>query len=348
MRKFDFIFSVIFLVVFFLFGLLCLGDRGVSFDENKFLVKRPKLQNVFASDQMDLLETSFQDQFLYRSRFLEYATNVKRYVGVKESNGVFIGNDGYLLEQTQRLTDPKKLVSSLNDFYKSHNDLNMSLLLIPSHITIRPDLVQKGSPIFDEYAEMKSLYRQISFNTIDVVDTLKEHSKEYDMYYHLDSHLTSYGAYYVYQKYASSNDFDFMTMDRFHVEVVTDSFIGDLAQKSYLFSLKKDTMVTFVPENVNVDRLYFDEFLETNHMYDYFLGNHSLVSFVNESQSNEVLVVKDDDANALIPFLVNHYYHVHVIDVNRYTDSISDYLNDHKEIKEVLFVYGINGLEKVL
>ncbi len=334
----KFVLSICFMVLFFCFGLLCLREESFSNDENRLLVKRSFGQTL-------LLESSFQDQFLYRSCFLEYSTKFKKLVGVRENNQVYFGRDGYLFEQTHALKDKDKLVSSLNGFYKKHNDLNMSLLLIPSHITVRPDLVS-GVPVFDEYQEMKSLYRQIQFNVIDVVDVLKEHSMEYDMYYHLDSHLSSYGAYYVYQKYAELNDFDFLPMDRFHVEVVTDSFVGDLARRSYLFSLKKDRIVRFVHQDV--DHLYFDEALKSNDMYGYFLGDDAVVTFVNDDQKNEILVVKDDDANVLIPFLVNHYSKVHVIDVNRYTDSISDYLESHKEIKEVVFIYGMNGLEKVL
>ncbi len=359
MKKLDFIFGILLVSILGIFGFLFLTSpyKPYSLLENRFLERKPRI-NFFSKNSIQLLETFYQDQFLYRSSFLELGVSLKKKLGIMEISGIYLGKDEYLLEKTEPLKQREKLISIFNDFHKTHNDLNMALLLLPSHITIRPELVNSKAPIFDEYEQIKAIYHNITFNTIDVVPTLKEGSKEYEMYYHLDSHLTSYGAYYVYQKFAQLSDFNSLGLEHFDIEEVTNQFSGNLVKVAHTFSWKKDRIVKFVPKKElplevqyrkkKTNTLYDDEALTTNYPYDYFLGKTEPVVVITNKQAEpkELLVVKDDSANAMIPFLVTHYSKIHVIDTNFYHQSIEEYLKNQPEIKDVIFIYGFHNLHK--
>lgn len=359
MKKLDFIFALLFIIIFGIFGISFLYSKNKEFSntENRTLTKKPviTLFDISSSKTLKTLEKSYQDQFLFRDILLELETRLKNKIGIIEKNEVYLGKQNYLLEKPKEIKQSDIFISSLNDFYKKHNDLNMSLLLIPSHITINPKLLDKNVPIFDQYRHMKSIYRNITFNTIDLVPVLKQGLRDYEMYYHLDSHLTSYGAYYVYQKYAELNDLKALSIDQFDIEIVTQEFSGNLVTSAHTFSWENDSIVVFHPKkepqlevqynNNIVHTLYHDEALNNN-MYSYFLGEQEpIIQITNQANQGEILVIKDSSANAIVPFLVNHYSKVHVIDTHFYQQSISKYLNDHKEIKDVIFIYDMNQLD---
>ncbi len=358
MKKLDFIFVILFMIVLIIFGIMFITskEKEYSKEEDRLLANRPNM-HFFSRETVAGIEQFYQDQFLYRNTFLELETYLNTKLGIYEKNNVYIGNNDYLFEKTKKIEYSDEFVKYLNQFYKEHNSLNMSLILIPSHITINPNL-KENTPIYDEYEDIKDIYRKITFNTIDVVNTLKEGNKEYEMYYHTDSHLTSYGAYNVYLEYASSSLLESYFITDFDILKVTNDFSGNLIRKVHNFNSKKDTIVKFVPriepvleieyEGNIIDSFYFENALNDEYMYYYFLGEVPLLTITNKEAEGEILILKDESANAIIPFLTNHYYKVHVIDTNLYQSSFSEYLENHKEIREVLFIYGLNDIDNLI
>lgn len=359
MKKLDFIFSIIGILMLGLFGVLFMISPKKQYSPLEDRILQSEFQfPIFSEKNINELETYYQDQFLYRPLFLELGVLCKKKIGIAEQNQVYLGKNGYLLKQTKPLKQPEKLIATMNEFHKNHNALNLSLLLLPSHVTVNPELVDKKIPLFDEQKEIKSIYHNITFNTIDVFETLKKGSSDYEMYYHLDSNLTSYGAYYVYQTVAHLNDLKPLTFSDFDIKEVSDSFSGNLVKKSYLFSLPKDRIVIFEPKKKplleiqysykKTDTLYEESFLNSVYSYPYFLGrSEALMTITNQSiEAKELLILKDESANPIIPFLTNHYSKIHVIDTDIYKQSIDEYLKEHQEIKDVIFIYGMYYLNE--
>ncbi len=56
------------------------------------------------------------------------------------------------------------------------------------------------------------------------------------------------------------------------------------------------------------------------------------------------MIIKDSYANSIVPFLINHYEKIHVIDPRFYKLSISSYIEENK-IKDVLFLYNMNTID---
>ncbi|MCI9233749.1 MAG: hypothetical protein HFH08_04025, partial [Bacilli bacterium] len=260
MKKLNFLFILSILIALGMTGVFFLTsqNRKYSNEEGRYLLDKPKF-NWNSNKTMKIFETYYSDHFFFRNTLLEQATNIKNQLGINIQNDVHIGKDEYLLEIPKEVQKPNEFIKKINDFYKKHNSINMSVILIPSHITINEEKASKNVPIFDEYHQIKSIYHQLTVNTIDVIPILKEGLQDYPMYYRLDSNLTSYGAYYIYKEYARLNDLEELLITSFEIEEVTNKFSGNLVKKAHTFSYKKDTVVKFVPtKNFKLDVVYSD------------------------------------------------------------------------------------------
>lgn len=358
MKKLNFLFVLITIISLGITGIIFLYSSDIKFskEEGRNLTEKTKL--IWNSNQsMKMLESYYKDHFLFRKTLLEQGTNIKRNLGIKIQNNVYIGKDEYLFEVPKENMKSAEFIKNVNDFYKKHNSINMSMILLPSHITINPEKAPKNVPIFDEYHEIKSIYHQLTVNTVDAVSILKEGLKDYPMYYRLDTNLTSYGAYYIYKEYAKSNDLDELPITSFEIEEVSHNFSGNLVKKAYTFSYEKDSVVKFVPkQDIKLEVSYedrkeitlYNENAKEDNFYEYFPGSkESLIEITNLSIDNkkEILILKDESANVIISFFINHFYKVHVIDIDSYDQSISGYLDTHEYIKDLVFIYKMNGLD---
>lgn len=358
MKNINFLFTLLMLVILGMTGmiLLCSPNSKYSKEEGRYLIEKPKA-NWTSNKVAKTLENYYQDHFLFRNVLLEQAANIKRNLKMTIQNDVYIGKEEYLFEVPKEVHKTDEFIKNVNNFYKKHNTINMSMILIPTHVTINPDKAPTNVSIFDEYHQMKSIYHQLTINTVDVVPVLKEGFKDYPMYYRLDTNLTSYGAYYVYQEFARLNDLEEIPMTAFEIEEVSNTFSGNLVKKAHTFSYQKDTVVKFNPikefqlevfyQDRKEDTLYNEEAKEEN-FYEYFLGSKEpLIQITNDSIDNqkEILILKDSSANVMIPFFVNHYYKVHVIDIDYYHQSLSGYLDTHEYIKDLVFIYKMNDLD---
>ena len=121
----------------------------------------------------------------------------------------------------------------------------------------------------------------------------------------------------------------------------------------------KDTITVFAQEDSHLtvnymdtkektDTLYAPAYLETKDKYSYFLNNiHPMIEITNEdTDSEEVLVlIKDSYANCIVPFLVNHYQKIYVVDTRYYKSSVSAFINDNAEVTDVLVLYNMNTID---
>ena len=202
------------------------------------------------------------------------------------------------------------------------------------------------------------IYSKIKFNTVNVYDTINKNNDKYQMYYYLDHHWTTYAAYYAYLEYAKNNDIQPLDITDFDVELVTKDFNGTLYSKTndysrnsdsiYVFNRKNNLKVEYVYEDKVTDTMYEYSYLDKKDKYSLFLdNNHPLIIITNNDiiTNKEIIVIKDSYANSLIPFLVNHFKKVHVIDPRYYNLSITSYLKENPNIKDGLIIYNANGLD---
>lgn len=358
-KKFELITAVSFSLIIILFGIMFFAfpDKNVSEIENRSLQTLPRFsfKSLFDTTYISKLEDYFTDQFPLRSSFINLKTNVSKLLFKDEVNNVYFADD-YLIEKYNELEIKDSIVDVLNEFSSKINYVNLNLMLAPTSTSVNSEKLPNTLIMDSELDDINYIYDKIKFNKIKIYDELN--NSEYQTFYKTDHHWTSYGAYLAYLKYASMNNIESIKIQDFKIEEVTNSFCGTYCSKSGDFNHLNDSIHTFTYKDYDLDvkyvgsdvvtkSLYNKDYLNKKDKYSMFLdNNHPLIIITNNDiiSASEIVVIKDSYANSFIPFLVNHFKRVHVIDPRYYKLSISDYILNNKKIKDALILYNMGTI----
>lgn len=359
MNKLNKIITIVISIIILVFTFLFVFSDKLAYSDNEFryLEKWPKF--TFASlkngKYIEGLENYFTDHFPYRENFVKARTNFLLLINQKLINGVYIASDVFLIQQFNKPQNSDYIVEILNNFYENNSDLEMQILIAPTSSSINSSLLPNNSINYDEKAAIEYYYEKLKMKKINVYDILYKNKDKYDLFYKMDHHWTTYGAYFAYLEYCNQNNIVPYNLDDFEIEKVSDRFYGTLYSKVfyeeesdviYAFNLKNsDFTVKYLDKDVN--SLYNDEYLNTKDKYSYFLGgNHPIVEIINNNATNddELLIIKDSYANVFSTLIANNYKKIHIIDPRYYNLKISDYIKE-KEIKKILILYNINTID---
>ena len=351
-------------ILIFSLSLIFVPKVEFSENENRYLESFPRFtfKSLLSGKFIESFEDYITDHFPLRDGFISIKTFTEKLLGKNDINNVYFAEDDYLIQKYQIPVNNDKIINVLKDFQEELNYVNMNLMLVPTSVTINKDLLPKNAPTYSELETIDYIYSSVNFDKISLYDVFMEHKKDYQMYYRLDHHWTTYAAYYAYVEYAKHNNIDYYSLNSFDVEEVTTEFNGTLYSKTNDYTRKSDSIYTFSLKNSDytvyysdIDKttntLYEKSYLEKKDKYAMFLNNnHALIEITNNNLKNskELVVIKDSYANSLIPFLVNHYEKVYVIDPRYYKKSISEFVKANSKIRDILFVYNVNSLDNDL
>lgn len=353
---------VLYLAVFAVLNSLT-PTRTFSDLENRRLEQAPRfslaklLNGSFTAD----FEKYIADQFTIKDNWIGIKTKLEKLMGKREFNGVYLGKEDYLLQAFPKPTAEslEMKMAAINTFGAATPQLNKYLMLVPNAVEIYQD---KLPPYLQTESQEKwlaqiknSLQRDIKF--VDVYDTLYAQKNE-QLYYKTDHHWTTRAAFSAYQKFIETTGGTPRTLSDYAVEQASNSFYGSLYSKSGLRDLAPDRINLFRPKNEAVCQVeYFDEEgqsqvakslyqldqLNKKDKYAVFLGgNHPLIKITTSTAPDKnLLVIKDSYANCLIPFLIEHYSHIFVVDLRYYGDILSDLIRENS-ISDVLLLYNVN------
>jgi len=331
-------------------------DRDFSETENRMLQKKPLFSwdNLISGKFSSAAETYLADQFVFRDIWVGIKSAAELMLQKKDNNGVYFGKDGYLLQKPEEL-NTALLAENIAVIKQFAEDLpaRVYFLLAPTSVLVLEDKL----PPFAEPRQKLDIFDMIeeqlvpSIHFIDTRDTLAAHREEY-IYYKTDHHWTSRGAYYAYREAGSVMGFTALDLDDFTVEQVCDNFYGTLYSKSCNRFIQPDSIRLFKPkrelscrvEYVNEKRsagsLYETEHLGKKDKYAVFLdGNHALIRITAQNETGrKLLIIKDSYANTFVPFLVNHYDEIHIIDPRYFNSQLAPYIEQYG-LSEILFVY---------
>ena len=336
-------------------------EQTFSQNENRTLQTFPKftLNNLLDGSFMSDIESYINDQVLFRDEFMEFKTDIMLLAKNKDINGVYIGEDGYLLQKVLPSTfNYKQLNYNLNciNEFASKVAAPIYSMLIPSSFSILQDKLPSNASSIDELEVIKDIsskYPEITF--IDATTNLENHKKEY-IYYKTDHHWTTVGAFYAYQAWHNADDKD---LDSYDIKEVSTDFLGSLYSKVLNNNTAFDKIELFYQKNqINYevtynfnqkksDTLYDFSKLKTKDQYQIFLGGNYPEITIHTSNNNNhsILLFKDSFANAFIPFLLNDYENIYIIDLRYFNKYINTYLED-KDIDEILFLYNLYNLSE--
>ena len=181
---------------FFFLGSLIARDRTFSDKENRMLEQAPGINGgqIISGRYEEKFETYFTDQFLLRGMWIEMKAGFDRLIGRVESNGVYLGKDGYLIE---KFTEPdgknlKETCSAMGDFAKRYGEVKQYAMIVPNAVEILSDKLPAFAPAADQGRYLDTLGKELEEQGITVLDmrgVLKK-NRDKKLYYKTDHHLS--------------------------------------------------------------------------------------------------------------------------------------------------------------
>lgn len=208
-------------------------------------------------------------------------------------------------------------------------------------------------------------------NKTYVYDILREHRNEY-LYFRTDHHWTALGAYYTYTVLAKQMGLVPNKLESFE-KMEFSNFKGSFCTITGSASLinNPDTLIAYKPMATNrikytdkngrvVDYNVITDVTNWQpvNRYSAFIGGDNPYTEINNPQLKDgsaCLVIKESYGNAFVPFLVDHFENVYVIDYRYYKGTVSE-LVERKGIQTVIMLNNvaatstdlrINEMEKI-
>lgn len=336
---------------------LATPDRDYSFSENRYLSSFPEfsLEAVKSGDYMTDFENYVSDQFFLRDQWISLKLGEDLALGKRESNGVYLGSDGYLLGAPGE-PDRENLQKNLNamkDFARRHSKVPVYVCLAPNSFYILRDKLPTGAPIRDQADDLSEISNGLgdSVHLVDVSPILQEHSDEY-IYYKTDHHWTTLGAGYAHETLAQEMNLA-VPEEGYTTYTVADDFQGTMDSASG-YHRSRDTIqiceaadteyvVLYVEDERKTTSIYESDCLEKKDKYQVFFGgNHPRVDIsTTGKEERNLLLFKDSFANCLVQYLLPSFQNIIMVDP-RYCYDNMDSIMENQGITDVLFLYNLD------
>lgn len=316
--------------------------------------------------EMDSLQESIQER-IETQRAADAAnggakrrqiTNVPEQVG-----SVYVADDtafslyGFTQEAANQYIDA---VSALAN--KVSSDVTVYDIVVPISTGIYLDeKLQEELGCSDEQAAIQYIYDNMDKKvvTIDAFTALKNHSDEY-LYFRTDHHWTALGAYYAYSQLMEEKGITPTSLGEYET-MVFDDFIGTLyAASNQTPSLAEnpDVVTAYIPlatnkmtytdvdgNVVDYDIIYDVSDWNSDSKYNCFIAGDQPFEEIHNPNMNDgssCVVIKESFGNAFVPFLVDHYENVYVVDYRYYPEGLTTLIQE-RNIKDVIFINNISA-----
>lgn len=232
-------------------------------------------------------------------------------------------------------------------------------MLIPTAIDITLDDATRNSiNSSNQRKAILYMYSKMNRNVgkCYIYELMRSHRDEY-IYFRTDHHWTALGAYYAYSAFMAQLGKNAYSLDSFK-EHDMGTFVGSYYTQTRVTSLSNhpDTLYAYEPFSTNALKMINNEndFVDYNIItdvskwnktskYSTFIGGDNAYTEINNpdvTDGSSVLVIKESFGNAMIPFLVENFENVYVVDYRYFNGTITE-LVDNKGIENVVFVNNI-------
>ena len=193
--------------------------------------------------------------------------------------------------------------------------------------------------------------------TIDTINTLRKHNDEY-LYFRSDHHWTQLAAYYVYENFCEEKGWKPNQLSDFE-KMTFSPFLGTFYQKlqNADMAANPDSVEAYIPMGTN-DMTYTDndgtqvdwhviEDVSTwniNSGYSCFIGGDKPLAVIENPQIDDgssCVVVKESYGNCFVPFLVDHYQTVYVLDFRYTQNNVMDFVKEH-QVQDLIMMNDIS------
>lgn len=192
--------------------------------------------------------------------------------------------------------------------------------------------------------------------TVDTIKTLREHNDQY-LYFKTDHHWTALGAYYVYRNFCKVKGIE--PHDLSYYETITfDPFLGSFYSQLHNQEMydNPDYVTAYIPHGTNeltywtvnggqVNWHVITDVSKWNRFsgYSCFVGGDKPLAIVENpeiSDGSACLVIKESYGNCFIPFLVDHYQTVYIMDYRYTNENLISFIKNHN-IQDLIMINNI-------
>ncbi len=275
-----------------------------------------------------------------------------------------VGDTGYEM-YTYVESTAKKYADNINaiaDAVAGTATVYMLPAPLSSGITL-PDALY-GKDIFsDQKAAEDGIIGFMNDNVVSVPlnKAMMAHRGEY-IYFRTDHHWTATGAYYAYAEFCKAAGKTPTPLESYETEEFPGflgTFYRDTNESSHLgdnpdtvvayHPLSADATLDYTDKNGQVIRwpiIYDQSSAPASYKYGTFVGGDQPYTIIKNpalTDGSSCVVVKESFGNAFVPFLVDHYETVHVIDYRYWEGSVSDFVKTNG-VDDVLFVNNLSAI----
>lgn len=205
----------------------------------------------------------------------------------------------------------------------------------------------------DYYADQYSK----NVHMVNILPTLRKHNDQY-LYFRTDHHWTSLGAYYAYKDFCKEKGITAHKLSYFKKSYKFSPFLGTFYDKLKDSAMEKnpDYVKAYVPNGTN-DLTYWDEsgqahdwhviedvssWNEGSGYYCFIGGDKPLTKIENPKikDGSSCVVVKESYGNCFVPYLVDHYQTVYIMDFRYTKEKIVSFCKKNK-IQDLIMINNI-------
>lgn len=354
--------------------------KAFSDTENRYLTQLPKLtwDSLKSGKFGTAYEEYLSDQFPFRDNWIGVKTAAEQAQFKKEINGVWLGDDQYLIEAlydediNQTLYD--KNLERLALFASRQSEFlgsdHVRIMLVPSSSEILTDKLPPFASPFDQARVSADLaskgiesllvpVREALLDAYSLNADSSSNSSRVGLYYRTDHHWTSSGAFTGYAAWAASIGITPFGLSDFSIETVSKDFLGTIHSKLNL-PIAPDSIELYRPLKEPEWNVYYDgsnepshslyamDALNTRDQYRVFLdGNHGLTKIEHPAQTSDrkLLLIKDSYAHSFAPFAALHFDETYMVDLRYFNGKVSSFIEE-QGITDILVLYQIPGFIK--
>lgn len=278
------------------------------------------------------------------------------------SNITIVGNTGYSYWYFNQSVADKYAKTVNKTAQKLAGKSKVYTMLVPTSMDITmSDALRVKMNSGDQKKGMEYIFSSLSSDVaaVDIYKPLRLHRDEY-LYYRTDHHWTALGAYYAYEEFAAVKGVKPIALSKFEKKSFGE-FLGSYYTNSNSSALKKDPdeLIAYMPpykttlRYTTPDGTVVDWFLVNDvssypisQKYSAFAGAdnpYTVIENKSREKGKTCVIIKESFGNAVIPYIVNNYKKVYVVDYRYYKQG---FVSLAKKVKasDVIFINNMSAV----
>ena len=370
--KLKIVLFILTMAFFFVVGLLFFARPKVSETEKRELTKFPEFSaEAFLSGEWTAnVSLWYADTYPFREGMIQANYLLESLYGLRDeviSEEAYVINgvayQYYAFDKTQS----DKYAEEINKLAASvEGHANVYDMVVPLHYQVSPltdELMSKNPNASDGKENIDYIYSKLSgsVKTVDALGEMTKHNRDY-LYFRTDHHWTARGAYYAYVAFCNKKGIMPTPLSDYE-KLEFYGFLGTLYSNNGQPQDMKDNpdfVEAFVPKGTNtitvterdgkvrnysiVNKQTDTWYPAAGTKYNCFIAGDNPISEIHNPDKNDgssIVIIKESYGNAFVPFLVDSYEHVYVIDYRYWSGDLATFVIDNG-IDDVLFLNVIN------